>query len=285
MKAGGKEPYQPPCVPKSHHLLDWERQAIIEYKREHPELGYRRLTFMMLDEEIVAVSPSSVLNVLQQANLSRRWTPGPGSASRKGFEQPTRPHEQWHTDISYLNILGTHYFFISVLDGFSRAIIHHEIRQDMETRDVEIVMERALEKLPKGIQKPRLISDNGPQYTSKDFKEFLRERDVSHSRARPYHPQSNGKIERFHGSMKSECVRREPMIDLESARELIAGYVDEYNTKRLHSALQYLTPWDYLQGDEHIKSRLLQRRNRLDMARQNRKAMRQQHLDKSIESC
>lgn len=239
----------------------------------------------MLDEEIVAVSPSSVLNVLQQAQLSSRWTAGPGGASKKGFEQPSRPHEQWHTDISYLNLLGTHYFFISVLDGFSRAIIHHEVRLDMETRDVEVVMERALEKLPRGIPKPRLISDNGPQYTSKDFREFLRERDVSHSRARPYHPQSNGKIERFHGSMKSECVRREPMADLESARELIARYVDEYNTRRLHSALQYLTPWDYLQGEEHIKSRLMERRTRLDIARQHRKEMRQYHQVESTEMC
>lgn len=265
--------------------MDWERQAIIDYKREHPELGYRRLSFMLLDEGIVAVSPSSVLNVLQQAKLSSRWTSGPGGASKKGFDQPTRPHEQWHSDISYLNILGTHYFFISVMDGFSRAIIHHEIRMAMETRDAQIVTERALESLPPGTPRPRFISDNGPQYTSKDFKEFLRERNVSHSRARPYHPQSNGKIERFHGSMKSECVRREPMADLEKARESIACYVETYNTQRLHSALQYLTPWDYLQGDEHIKSRLIERRSRLEIARQNRREMRQKHRDKPVECC
>jgi transposase InsO family protein len=74
-----------------------------------------------------------------------------------------------------LNILGTHYFFIAVLDGYSRAIVHHEVRQDMETRDVQIVVERALEKLPPGTQKPRLISDNGPQFVSAEFKAFLRE--------------------------------------------------------------------------------------------------------------
>lgn len=92
-------------------LLEWERQEIINYKRAHPEVGYRRLTFMMLDEKRVAVSPSSVLNVLQDAKLSSRWTRSAGGASRKGFEQPIRIHEQWHTDISYLNLLGTHYFF------------------------------------------------------------------------------------------------------------------------------------------------------------------------------
>lgn len=222
---GGKQSYQPRAIPKSHHLLEWEKAAIVDYKRKHPEEGYRRLTFMMIDEGIVAVSPSTVLSVLQQAQLSTRWTRGPGTASRKGFIQPTRLHEQWHTDISYLNIAGTHYFFISVLDGYSRDIVHHEVRMSMETRDVEVVIERALEKLPQGIPKPRVISDNGPQYTSKDFKDFLKERDVSHSRARPYHPQSNGKIERFHGTIKSECVRREPLTDLERARNVIAHYV------------------------------------------------------------
>lgn len=155
----------------------------------------------------------------------------------------------------------------------------------METRDVEIVIQRALEKLPPGTILPRLISDNGPQYTSRDFKEFLRERDVSHSRGRAYHPQSNGKIERFHGTLKSECVRREPMVDLENARSVIAGYVDEYNTRRLHSALQYLTPWDYLQGDEHIKSRLMARRVLFDDARQNRREVRQKYREDTAMMC
>ncbi|RMD58305.1 transposase, partial [Candidatus Parcubacteria bacterium] len=155
-KTGGKEPCLRQQAPKSHYLLDWEKQRIIDYKKAHPEVGYRRLAFMMLDEDIVAVPPSSVYRVLRNAGLSSRWT-SCGPTSPRGFAQPTRPHEQWHTDIAYLNIIGSHYFFISVLDGYSRAIIHHEIRTDMTTLDVQVVIERALESLPPDMPRPRII--------------------------------------------------------------------------------------------------------------------------------
>ena len=258
-------------IPKSHWLLPWEKEAIIAYKRKHPEVGYRRLAYMMLDEGVVAVTPSSVYRVLQEAGLSNRWTSAGGGASRKGFTQPAAPHEQWHTDIAYLNIHGTHYFFIGVLDGYSRAIVHHEVRTDMRTLDVQVVIERALEKLPAGVPRPRIITDNGGQYVSAEFKAYLRERDISHTRTRPRHPQSNGKIERFHKSLKAECVRRKAMGSLEEARRLIAVYVDEYNNRRLHAALDYLTPSDYLKGEEHIARRLLEREERLQRAREERK--------------
>jgi len=197
---------------------------------------------------------------LKQAGLTSRWPGLHGNAHKKGFEQPKRAHGQWHSDIAYLNILGTHYFFIGVLDGYSQAIIHHELRLDLTTTDVEIVMERALAKLPAGSRKPLLITDNGSQYVSAQFKAYLRERDISHSRARPHHPQSNGKMERLHKSLKGECVRVTAMTDLEEARRLTAEYVEEYTTQRLHSALNYLTPADYLQGPEHVQQRLEERK-------------------------
>jgi len=274
----GKRPRPPTLVPRGHCLMPEEREAIVAGKREHPEVGYRRLTYILLDEGIVAVPASSVYRVLKQAGLSSQWTGGNNKAHKKGFEQPQRVHEQWHSDIAYLNILGTNYFFISVLDGYSRYIVHHEVRLDMTTTDVEIVVERALAKLPPpyrdgaGLPRPRLITDNGSQYVSAQFKAYLRERDISHSRSRPRHPQSNGKVERFHKSLKGECVRVTAMADLEEARRLIAEYVEEYNTRRLHSALNYLTPADYLQGEEHVKQRLDERRMALATAAQRRRA-------------
>jgi putative transposase len=268
---GGKQPRPVAKMPKSTWLLPEEREAIIAYKRQHPAKGYRRLAYMMIDEEVAAVPPSTVHRVLQSAGLSSRWTPALGGANRHGFDQPTRPHEQWHTDIAYLNIRGTHYFFIAVLDGCSRAIVHHEIRLAMATIDVEIVIERALEKLSPDVPRPRLITDNGSQYVSADFKAYLRERDISHSRARMGHPQSNGKIERFHQSLKRECVRQTAMADLEEARRLIARYVEQYNTQRLHSALHYLTPADYLKGQAHVQARLAKRQAALCAAAQRRR--------------
>jgi len=269
-KTGGKQARINRVVPKSHWLLPSEREAIIEYKRAHPEIGYRRLAYMMLDEGVVATTPSSVYRVLREAGLTSKWTSA-GSASRQGFVQPEKPHEQWHTDIAYLNILGTHYFFIGVLDGYSRYIVHHEVRKDMSTMDVQVVIERALAKLPKGSKRPRIITDNGGPYVALEFKRYLREKDISHTRTRARHPQSNGKIERFHKSLKEECVRREAMGSLEEARELIGRYVADYNHHRLHAALNYLRPVDYLKGAKHVSLLLAERARKLEVAREHRR--------------
>ena len=151
----------------------------------------------MIDRDIAYVSPSTVLRVLQKADLSNRWTRTPGLKSR-GFVQPERVNEQWHSDISYLNIKGSFVFLITVLDGYSRAILAWDICERMESFDVEMVLRRAREDwLSNEEQEPRLITDNGSQYLSRDFKYYLREVGMKHSRSAPAHPQSNGKIERF----------------------------------------------------------------------------------------
>ena len=156
-------------VPRDHWLEAWEQEAIVEFARAHPRDGYRRLTFMMLDQDVVAVSPASVYRVLAKAGLLQPW---PATPTRKGtgFVQPVQPHEHWHTDISYLNICGTFYYLCSVLDGCSRANRHWEIRESMTEREVELVLQKAKEKYPEA--KPRVISDNGPQFVARDFKQF-----------------------------------------------------------------------------------------------------------------
>ena len=158
-------------IPRDHWLEDWEREAIVSFYLDHRDEGHRRLTYMMMDADLVAASASSVYRVLQGAGLLARWN---RAESRKGtgFQQPLRPHEHWHTDISYLNIHGTFYHLISVLDGFSRYVVHWEIRETMFESDAEIVIQRAREKFPG--ENPRIISDNGPQFIAKDFKQFVR---------------------------------------------------------------------------------------------------------------
>ena len=111
-------------IPRDFWLEDWERQAIIDYYQKNPLAGYRRLTFMMLDQDIVAVSPSSVYRVLMAAGLLKRWN-GKKSKKGTGFVQPLKPHEHWHIDISYINICGTFYYLCSLLDGYSRYIVHY----------------------------------------------------------------------------------------------------------------------------------------------------------------
>ena len=232
-------------VPRDFWLEDWERQAILAFHLLYPLEGYRRLTFMMLDRNIVAVSPASVWRVLHQAGRLSRWN---RKASRKGtgFQQPLQPHEHWHVDVSYINIAGTFYYLCSLLDGYSRSIVYWEIRESMTEAEIEILIQRAKEKSPEA--QPRIISDNGPQFLARDFKEFIRLSGMTHVKTSPYYPQSNGKIERWHQSLKTECIRPGTPLSLDDARRLVARYVEHYNTVRLHSAIGYVAPQDMLDG-------------------------------------
>ncbi len=258
-------------VPRDFWLQDWEKQAIINFHWDNPLEGYRRLTFMMLDADVVAVGPSSVWRVLSQAGLLRKWK---GKPSRKGtgFEQPPEPHQHWHIDVSYINIRATFYYLCSVLDGYSRFIVHWDLRESMREADIEIILEGAKEKCPEA--KPRIISDNGPQFIARDFKEFIRISGMTHVRTSPYYPQSNGKIERWHKSLKGECIRPGVPLSLEQARRLIQQWVDHYNTVRLHSAIGYVTPRDMIEGRQaEIQAA---RDRKLEEARRQRQLRRRQ---------
>jgi putative transposase len=216
-------------IPRDWWLEEWEKQAIVDYHDRHPREGYRQLTFMMLDEDVVAVSPTSVYRVLKNAGrLDRhRWAP---SKKGTGFVQPEGPHKHWHLDI-----------------------------------------QRALEKYPG--EHPRIITDNGPQCVSRDFQQFIRLMGLTHVRTSPYYPQSNGKLERWHGSIQRECIRPACPGSLEEALRLVASYVDGYNHVRLHSALGYITPADKLNGLETVI--FAERDRKLEEARRRRQRARQ----------
>jgi putative transposase len=256
-------------IPRDFWLAEAERQAIIDYFRRYPQEGYRRLCYMMMDADIVAVSPSSVYRVLKDAGLMDRWN---RKASKKGtgFDQPIQAHDHWHIDISYINICGTFYYMCSVLDGYSRYIVHWEIREAMKEYDVEIILQKAREKFPD--KNPRIISDNGPQFISKDFKEYIRLSGMTHVRTSPYYPQSNGKLERYHKTIKSTCIRPKTPLSLEDARRLVTDFVDHYNNKRLHSAIGYVTPIDKLEG--RAEAIHAERDRKLEAAREARKQKR-----------
>ncbi len=256
-------------IPRDFWLTEAERLAIIEYFRRYPEEGYRSLCYMMMDADIVAVSPSSVYRVLKDAGYMDRWN---RKASKKGtgFVQPIQAHDHWHIDISYLNICGTFYYMCSILDGYSRYIVHWEIREAMKEYDVEIILQKAREKFPD--ENPRIISDNGPQFISKDFKEYIRLSGMTHVRTSPYYPQSNGKLERYHKTIKSTCIRPKTPLSLEDGRRLVTDFVDHYNNKRLHSAIGYIAPIDKLEG--RAEAIHAERDRKLEAAREARKQKR-----------
>lgn len=175
----------------------------------------------------------------------------------------------------YLNLCGTFYYLCSILDGKSRAIVHWEVREQMTECDVECILQRAREKYPEA--RPRIISDNGPQFVAKEFKDFIRLCGMTHVRTSPYYPQSNGKLERYHRSIKHEALRPGAPQTLGEALALVERFVEHYNRVRLHSALGYVTPQDVLDGRQEVV--WAERDRRLEAARelraQRRAAQRQ----------
>lgn len=197
-------------VPRDFWLEPWEREAIVRFHNQQPLEGYRRLAFMMLDADVVAVSPSSVYRVLREAGVMDRWN-RKASKKGKGFAQPEAPHQHWHTDVAYVNVGGTFYYLIGVLDGYSHHLEHWELRESMTTGDVEIALQRALERFPD--VNPRVISDNGSAFIARDFKVFIREAGMTHVRTSPYYPQSNGKLERWQRTIKARRPTASPAFD------------------------------------------------------------------------
>jgi putative transposase len=256
-------------VPRDWWLESWERTAILAFHQDHPLEGYRRLAFMMLDADVVAASPSSVYRVLLQAGAIKPRHHKP-TLKGKGFQQPLLAHEHWHVDITYINVAGTFFYLCSLLDGYSRFIVHWEIRERMTEPDVETIIQRAREHFPD--ERPRIISDNGPQFIARDFKEFIRICGMTHVRTSPYYPQSNGKMERWYKTLKGECIRVKTPLSLTDARRIVEDFVAHYNGVRLHSAIGYVAPADKLAGrDRQI---VAERDRKLDAARGRRKTAR-----------
>lgn len=254
-------------IPRDHWLTPAEREAIVTYYDAHAPEGYRRVSFMMLDENVVAASPATVYRVLKAHGRLDRWNRTP-SKKGTGFQQPIAAHEHWHIDLSYLNIAGTFYYLCTILDGATRFIVHWDIRERMTEADVECVLQRAREQYPDA--RPRIISDNGPQFLARDFKEFIRLAGMTHVRTAPYYPQSNGKLERWHQTLKVTTIRPHAPSSLAEARRLVAQFVEYYNHRRLHSALGYVAPADMLAG--RADAFWAERDRKLEAARDQRRA-------------
>jgi len=237
-------------------LEEYELSEIKKYYLQNSDKGYRVCCYEMIDKDIVYTTPSTVYRVLQKAGVLRKWDKKE-TKKGNGFIQPTKPHEHWHIDISYVKVKGIFYFLICILDGYSRAIVEWDLRYSMQDYDVGIVQQKALEKYP--LEKPTYISDNGSQFVSKNFSSFIADNELKHVTTSPYYPQSNGKIERFHKTIKTECIRPQCPISYEDAVRIIDKYIYEYNHERLHSAIGYITPMDMMNNRQDVikKERVL----------------------------
>ena len=261
---------RPPIASFRDGILAEEKDAVKAYALAHPKDGYRRLAWQMVDADVAYLSPSSVYRVLDEADLLSRWKRSTSSGTAPA--KPTRPHERWHTDLMYLRIQDTWYFLVTVLDAYSRYVVHWELLTTMRAEDVQLVIQQALEQTG---ATPDIVTDNGSQFTAKEFKDLVRRFVFKHIRIRWYHPESNGLVERFHRSTR-EALGDEALRNLAQARVLIGEWVREYNEQRLHAGLGYLTPAEYYRGNP--AARLAERQVKLEAGRRKRRETNQVRL-------
>ena len=254
-------------VPRSPlAALPEEVEAVVAYAKAQPREGYRRLAWMMVDEDIACLTPSTVYRVLDSYDLLYRWKrPEPGYGKR--VPEATYPDEVWHVDLMYLWVKGRWYFLVSVLDSYSRYIVHWKLATSMLAQEVAEIMAMALEKVPG--KRPRVVRDNGSQFVAKEWREVIRHFELEEVPIRVRHPESNGRIERYHRSVREEAFGDREVEDLYQARELLGQWVRYYNEERLHSTLNYLRPVDYYRGNP--EALLAERKRKLKAAAARRK--------------
>lgn len=246
--------------------LPEEVKAAVTYAKGHPREGYRRLAWMMVDDDIAYLTPSAVYRILDRYDLLYRWKrPEPGQGKR--VPEATYPDEVWHVDLMYLWVKGRWYFLVSVLDSYSRYIVHWELALSMLASEVAEVMAIALEKVPG--KRPRIVRDNGSQFVAKEWREVVRHFELEEIPIRMRHPESNGRMERYHRSVREEAFGDGEVEDFYRARDLLGRWVRYYNEERLHSALNYLRPVDYYRGNS--EALLAERERKLKAAAARRK--------------
>jgi len=253
-----------------NRITPLEEDKVLVVARESPELSSRQLSVWITDNEGFAVSESTVYRLLRREGLVKRQETQL-TAAKEYHTKTTRPHQIWATDASYFRVVGWgYYYLVTVMDDYSRFILAWELRKDMSANSLIEVVQKAVDTtgmtdVPVD-DRTKLLSDNGAGYVSKAFRDYLRLVGIGHILAAPFHPQTNGKVERYQQSLKRE-VNQLP-YDLPSQLErAIADFVDYYNYRRYHKALGNVTPADVLYGR---REEILQRRKEVQILTINR---------------
>lgn len=253
-------------------VLPEEEQAVVEFRGLHREVGYRKLTWLMNDAGVAALSEPAVYGILSKHNLLGPWSTKVGDAASEYRHKPTYVHEHWHTDIAYVKVSGVFYFLIMMLDGYSRYVLDWELMSDMTSRSVEDFLQKVRDKYP--MENPKLIHDNGSAFVSRDFKALVARLGITSVRTRRNHPETNGKIERLNGTVRQEALRVTPPTSFLDAEQVIGDFVLRYNHQRLHQGIKFLRPADMFFGRD--KQILEQRKQRLEVSRAARIAKNKQ---------
>lgn len=256
-----------------------QKDLVVEVALEHTELSSRELAHKITDEQGIFISESSVYRILKQRDL----IPAPNhfliSAANEFKDKTSFVHQMWQTDFTYFKIVGWGWYYLStVLDDYSRYIIHWELCDSMNAEDVKRTINAAIEKAKlKSKAKPKLLSDNGPCYVSNELKTYMKEDlKMKQVHGRPMHPQTQGKIERYHRTMKN-VVKLNHFYHPEELVEALEKFVNNYNNRRYHESLKNLTPADvyYGRAEQIIEKR---KQVKMDSCKRRRQLYNQQKL-------
>lgn len=244
--------------------------AVCAFARAHPQMGYKRLTWQMVDQDVVYLRPYQVYHILQEYDLlCQRQPPPPESLKRP--REPDHPDEVWHIDLMYLYIPPRWYYLVDILDGYSRFLVHWRLNLTMHAETVTLTVQEALEQLPERRSgEPKLVHDWGSQFLSAEWRAFVTGAGVTDIKTRVAHPESNGRLERLHRTHREEGFSEEDLSAYHKALDAMAHWSDYYNYERPHSALKYLCPIDYYRDDP--EARLAERQRKLAQALESRRA-------------
>jgi len=241
-----------------------EIARVVQYAQVHALLGYKRLCWAMVDENVAFLRPWMVHSILQEHNLLGRRAQLILPYARP--EEPDHPDQRWHTDLMSLKLNGRWFHLIDVLDAYSRYLVYWEVLLNARADIVVLAAQRALETLNgrKQFGEPEIVHDRGPQFVGHEWRIFVRNAEVGDIPTRAHHPQSNGRVERLHRTTKEEGLSERDRDDLFRARDALTRWQHYYNQQRPHTALHYLHPYDYYRGDPI--ARLVEREEKLRCA-------------------
>ena len=262
-----------PC--RAYALLPEERSAICAYALKFPRIGYRKLTWMMVDEAVAFVGESTVYRVLSEADLLSRWKRSTASTGEYHF-RPNGPNQQWHTDVMYVWVAARFYFLLSFVDAYSRYIVHHKLLVSLNGQSVATELQAVLEQASG--DKPRIVHDHGGEFVNRDVTAVIKAHNLIDIKTKPRHPESNGIVERFNGTVRDES-NNEYGDNYLQAEAIIATLMHHYNEERLHAALGYMTPATWHRGQpDAVRD---ERARRIAAARTHRKTSNQQRFNQA----
>jgi transposase InsO family protein len=238
-------------------LIPQEIDSVCSYALEYPQVGYKRLTWQMIDDDVAYLKPYRVYEVLKERSLLR-WGKNSAPETLNRPPEPDHPDEVWHIDLMYLYIHPRWYYLVDIIDGYSRFMVNWSLNLTMESETVTMTVQDALEKLEnRRKDEPRIVHDHGSQFISHEWLNFVNGAGITDIKTRVAHPESNGRVERLHRTHREEGLTEEALTGYYAALDAMERWDEYYNYRRPHSAIKYLVPADYYRGnpDDRIAER------------------------------